>query len=365
MSSPPHASEMAQKRSGTTNKQSPQKVASTSQDAPTFHPYLFDGNPVDVGELFRSLPTKEDIKAMISNLEDAHCREVQEIRSEITTINTRVDGADSFAAATEARLERLERIQAKQEETIKDLTLHIEDLEDRGRRNNLRIKGLPEPEGREDLPAIVREIFHQLFDAPAETAIKIDRVHRALGPRSGDPNRPRDVLCRLHHYSTKEDLSRLAWRKGSLSYKGAKLQFFSDVSRGTLQRRAILRPLLDRLLEEGFTYKWGHPFHLVVKSEGASFEVHSPADLPDLFIFVDMPPMEVPDWTAQLRDTPGRSRRNRRRRGAEWDPLPARRRPARRRQQRENAQAEAQQALENRQQAAAGNELPAAPAEAP
>lgn len=38
--------------------------------------YLFDGMPVDIGELFCSIPTKDDIRAMAANLKETHCREL-------------------------------------------------------------------------------------------------------------------------------------------------------------------------------------------------------------------------------------------------------------------------------------------------
>lgn len=47
------------------------------------------------------------------------------------------------------------------------LQLYLEDLEDRSRRQNLRLRGLPESTGTEDLSATAVAIFHKVLgDSP-------------------------------------------------------------------------------------------------------------------------------------------------------------------------------------------------------
>lgn len=59
-------------------------TSSITHDSPTQgplnHQYLLDGIPVEIGELFHSLPTKDDLKAMVANVEETHRRELQEVR---------------------------------------------------------------------------------------------------------------------------------------------------------------------------------------------------------------------------------------------------------------------------------------------
>lgn len=51
-------------------------------------------------------------------------------------------------------------------------------------------------------------------------------------------------------------------QKTFLKFKGAKLYFFPDLSRCTLELHKTLRPLLDILCNAGATYRWGFPFRL-------------------------------------------------------------------------------------------------------
>lgn len=92
--------------------------------------------------------------------------------------------------------------------------------------------------GTEDLAVSVTAIFQKILGtAPT---LELDRVHRTLGPKSSDPERPQDVLCRLHKYTQKELILRKAWEHGEMEFDGAAIKILPDLSRATLQRRALL-----------------------------------------------------------------------------------------------------------------------------
>lgn len=76
-------------------------------------------------------------------------------------------------------------------------------MEDWSRRNNLQLRGLQEATGAEDLSDTALAIFRSIDGVELPAHVSIDRIHRALGPRSADPARPRDVICKLHHYTQK------------------------------------------------------------------------------------------------------------------------------------------------------------------
>ncbi|CAH2251530.1 Hypothetical predicted protein [Pelobates cultripes] len=63
---------------------------------------------------------------------------------------------------------------------------HIDDLDNRGRRNNLRIRGLPETQG-EDLTLVLTELLNLILGVPSYNPIIFDRAHRSLRPRGLSP----------------------------------------------------------------------------------------------------------------------------------------------------------------------------------
>lgn len=146
--------------------------------------------------------------------------------------------------------------------------------------------------------AIATRIFHISLDN--QEPVKIDRVHRSSGPKWKDLSHPRDIICRLHHYSIKDAVIQRAWQAGTIRYEGTDIKILPDLSRAALQRRTLLQPLLDPLRAQGNTYRWGYPFHLLVHRGDATFTLYGPEDLPHLFEFLDMAPIEVPNWMTQI-----------------------------------------------------------------
>lgn len=104
------------------------------------------------------------------------------------------------------------------------LQLHLQDLDGQNCRNNLRLRGLPEDTGAENLPDMALAIFHKILGESPTTNLEFDRIHRTLGSRSTDPNRPCDVICRLHHYTHKEVLLRKAWEAASIDFEGSDIK---------------------------------------------------------------------------------------------------------------------------------------------
>lgn len=164
-----------------------------------------------------------------------------------------------------------------QTEATVALQLHMEDLKDRSHRNNLRLRGLPNATGTENLSETVTAILQQVPACP-QTTMELDRVHCALGPRSADPNRPRDVICHLQRYPLKEQIIRKAWECGEVDFDGATIRIVPDLSRAKLLRQARLRPPLDLARDQGSPYRWGYPLTVTFRKESSSLTLRTPAD---------------------------------------------------------------------------------------
>ncbi|KAM9313358.1 RNA-binding protein FXR2 [Gastrophryne carolinensis] len=159
----------------------------------------------------KMLPTRDDLESFIHRVESTFKKDISDLQQSVGGLDARVDSLERSRATTAQRLETLERDLAQQKAVAQMTVLHLDDLENRSRRNNIRIRGLPEATGPDQLRPTITGIFNELLCRPPDTEIVIDRVHRALGPRSPDPARPRDVVCRLHYYTVKEDILAKAW----------------------------------------------------------------------------------------------------------------------------------------------------------
>lgn len=79
---------------------------------------------------------------------------------------------------------RLDNISANHSQHLIDLNRQIEDLDNRGRRHNIRVRGVPESVTPEQVGPTLTAIFNSLIDRPEQSSIEFDRAHRALRPRA-------------------------------------------------------------------------------------------------------------------------------------------------------------------------------------
>lgn len=151
------------------------------------------------------------------------------------------------------------------------------------------------PETSEDLFAILPELFNGILGNPSSHPIELDRAHRALRPR-GSSNAPRDVICRIHHYNIKEAIMRKSRTLTTLTWQGAPIQLFPDLSWHTLQKRRCLQPLLSLLRDNNITYRWGYPFSLTARKDGVSSTLRIPEDLPTFCWALHISCPRLPGW---------------------------------------------------------------------
>ncbi|CAH2283843.1 Hypothetical predicted protein [Pelobates cultripes] len=210
--------------------------------------------------------TKRDLQALLLDATTdikAHTaveldRPLQALKSDIEALSRRTD-------QTEARLTTLADTSRSHSQDITylhrkiaSLEEDLEDLNNRSRRNNIRVRGLPEsvsvPPDR--LQTTLVDLFRSL----------LPEAHRALRAPVFSPATPRDVIVRLHRFPVKELLLWKA-RQNPPLYQGKKVAFFQDLAPLTLKKRRDLRQLTLTLTHYGIRYMWGHPFKLVIRKE--------------------------------------------------------------------------------------------------
>lgn len=104
-----------------------------------------------------------------------------------STINDLIDAHDTK--------EEMDKIKAK-----------IADMEDRSRRNNVTIRGIPESILQHDLCQYVTQLFNTIMPDLSDLDLTADRIHRLPKPSYLSDNIPRDVIIRLHFYHVKDRL---------------------------------------------------------------------------------------------------------------------------------------------------------------
>uniref|UniRef100_A0A8C6ULY3 L1 transposable element RRM domain-containing protein n=1 Tax=Neogobius melanostomus TaxID=47308 RepID=A0A8C6ULY3_9GOBI len=210
---------------------------------------------IDAGTLqaFRDI-VKEVIKEEADSLREEIKRSVDPITTVLDECKEKIREHEDDLNNQAARLLEMETRYTALSSKYKKLQEKVDDLENRGRRCNLRLLGIPE-----DLEA-----------------------HRAAGkPIEG--GRPRPFIICVHYYHEKEQIQRLAREKGRLEYRGKQIFIFPDYSADLNKRRAAFNEVKKMLREKGVRYRLFYPAKLQVSFNGETKMLDSPTAAKDFY----------------------------------------------------------------------------------
>uniref|UniRef100_A0A5F8GVI8 L1 transposable element RRM domain-containing protein n=1 Tax=Monodelphis domestica TaxID=13616 RepID=A0A5F8GVI8_MONDO len=158
----------------------------------------------------------------------------------------------------------------KLEENIKYLTDKVIDLENRGRRENLRIIGLPEkPEINTKLDMVIQDIIKEncpeILEQGGNTST--DRAHRTPSTLNPQKTTPRNVIAKFQSYQTKEKILQEA-RKRQFRYKGMPIRVTQDLASSTLNDRKAWNMIFRKARELGLQPRISYPAKLTIYFPG-------------------------------------------------------------------------------------------------
>lgn len=103
-------------------------------------------------------------------------------------------------------ISRLEKVTKTHSSYLIAINRHLEDLDNSGRRNNIRVRGIPETVTAEQIKPALQSIFTHILEGPADTVIDFYRAHKALKPKGAENTLPRDIICCVTNFPSKEDI---------------------------------------------------------------------------------------------------------------------------------------------------------------
>lgn len=192
----------------------------------------------------------------VANAMTALESKVMEIKQDVLTNAAHIEEAEARINNTEKSLEETEAVLKSAIKRISFLEAKTDDLENRGRRKNLRIFGIREgAEGTRPLYDFINDMLPKWLGMPAQKSFTLERVHRTLA--SGSPNQNRAVLVRFLKFQEKEFVYR-GTRKREITHDGLRLTFVQDLSAETVRVRRGFHPVIKKFLDinafRGFQY---------------------------------------------------------------------------------------------------------------
>lgn len=95
-------------------------------------------------DLMRHILSKEDCCLLISEVKTACTEEINMFRKDFKHLSNKVDLVDEDLQETETQMVSLRTQVTSKAIALCESQRHIDDLDNRGRQNNIRLRGLPE-----------------------------------------------------------------------------------------------------------------------------------------------------------------------------------------------------------------------------
>lgn len=142
--------------------------------------------------------------------------------------------------------------------------------QERSRRYNLRIIGVPEAEDKANeaqavVQALIEENFPELQDG---SGLQIEKAHRVPAKFNEKKVTPRHILVTFLHLSDKEKIVQMSRQRKEVTYNGLGVRLASDFSPAVLKARRQWSSIYRALEEKGFEPRILYPARLSFVYEG-------------------------------------------------------------------------------------------------
>lgn len=234
-------------------------------------------------------------KTLYKALQPLH-KDISDIKTEVKQIGGRIMALEETQAAIVTHGEAVRKVLQGHNSSITSALLHLEDQENRSRRKNVQIRGVPEDVPPGEITNAVTAIFASLVGEEKASQIIIERAHRALRPKPSENGPPRDIICGLLNYLDTAAILKAARETNDVTYNGARLQFYQDLASSTLAKRRALKPVTEALRLHKLPVRWLFPFGLAASKAGQQIVIRSPQDLADAWDKLGIAPVEVQPW---------------------------------------------------------------------
>ncbi|KAJ1099016.1 hypothetical protein NDU88_004120 [Pleurodeles waltl] len=201
--------------------------------------------------------------------------ETKSMRSDIAGFQSRVTGLENRMGNLEAHMTTVQ----DRNQDLLYLRSKITDLEDRSRRDIIRLFRFPENETGSDVQAFLGSVLPKLTSLTFDQPLEFQLVHR-VGPKHPDgASRPHPIIaCLLCHAQTRQLLQE-ARNHGPFRMEKYEICITADYSKDTMERRKAFLALRPRLHQLEMKYGLFDPAKMCITKNGVSKDFYNPEDL--------------------------------------------------------------------------------------
>ncbi|KAJ1138287.1 hypothetical protein NDU88_004678 [Pleurodeles waltl] len=152
-------------------------------------------------------------------------------------------------------------------------------MEDRSRRDNIRLLVIPENEEASDMQAFLSSTLPKMTSLDFDPLLEFQRAHRTGPKRYDNFSRPRPIMaCLLRHNQTCQILQ-VAHTPGPFRIDQHEIRITADYSKETNEPRKAFLALRPRLRQLEMKYGLFDPARMWVTKNGVSKDFYNPDEL--------------------------------------------------------------------------------------
>lgn len=216
----------------------------------------------------------------VAHFEDILRTELTAMRNEFASHMSVVQSLCSKLDLLTGEMREQKKVVADHDRRVAALEQQVVDLQDRNRRSNLRLVGLPEGSEKDDPMGFLKSSLPKWLPSLADKEIEVERAHRVYTRHSSDRAKPRVFIFKLLRYTDRELILRAARLHAPVKTSdGATLSFFPDFSPLTAKRRSAFGPVRKEMREAGIQNFLLYPATLkVILNQGEPKMLYSPEE---------------------------------------------------------------------------------------
>ncbi|KAJ1163411.1 hypothetical protein NDU88_003869 [Pleurodeles waltl] len=201
--------------------------------------------------------------------------ETKSIRTDIASFHSRVKGLEHRVGTLETHMSTIQ----DRYQDLSFLCSKVTDLEDRSRRDNIRLLGIPENEEGPDVQAFLSSVIPKLTSLSFDPPLEFQQAHRAGPKRPDGASRPRPIIaCLLRHTQTRQLLQE-PQNHDPFRVDKYEIRITSDFSKDNNERRKAFLALRPGLRQLEMKYGLFDPARMWVTKNGVSKDFYNPEDL--------------------------------------------------------------------------------------
>lgn len=205
----------------------------------------------------------------------------QEIKDAIGVFSERLTSAETRISKVEDDVSSLTSKEASLHKKLQELQLKVDDLENRSRRSNLRLVGLPENTEQGEITIFLQTWLVDVLGRDAfQSPPIIERAHRLQG-RNTPNGPPRVIIMKFLNYQDKMRVMRAARLKGKIIHNGHHVMFFPDLSTEVQKQRKQYNQVKQQLREMHINFGLIFPAKMRIFHHDNRLLFHTPTEVED------------------------------------------------------------------------------------